>query len=170
MNANCELKHEDLVRLLDYDVRTGVFRYRQRRGRMKPGDVAGTPHSRGYIQIRVMGRIYLAHVLAWFYVFGEWPLGELDHRDTDKTNNRIGNLRPATRAQNCWNVGKQKNNTSGFKGVWWSKQKQRWIADIVRLGTRHHLGSFIEKADAVAAQERAAKELHGEFSHGSMFA
>lgn len=163
MNANFELKHEDLVSFLDYDVQTGVFTYKQRRGRMKPGDVAGTPHSRGYIQIRVMGRIYLAHVLAWFYVHGVWPQGDLDHQDTDKTNNRIGNLRPATRPQNCWNVGKLKNNTSGFKGVWWSKQKQRWIADIARYGKRYHLGSFIEKSDAVVAREAAARELHGEF-------
>lgn len=82
------------------------------------------------MQICLDNRLYLAHRLGYLYVHGEFPSEKLDHIDRDKTNNRVQNLRPATHKQNSENKGIQANNTSGYKGVSWSKQRSKWVAVI----------------------------------------
>jgi hypothetical protein len=89
---------------------------------------------------------------------------EVDHVDGDGLNNRRCNLRPATSSQNKHNRGKGRNNTSGFKGVWWHKQHGRWAADIWLHSKKRFLGLFDTAELAHAAYCKAAAELHGEFA------
>jgi len=89
---------------------------------------------------------------------------EVDHEDRDGLNNRRSNLRIATRSQNGMNRKINKNNTSGYKGVYWHKQHQKWCAQIKINNKKIHLGYFDNKIDAVKARDEAAKKYHGEFA------
>lgn len=151
--------------LLDYDPATGVFRWKiARRGFAAAGDVAGGPNTRGlYWAIRVDGRRYRAHRLAWLYVYGSWPPGHLDHKDMVKWNNKVDNLRPATRSQNGGNRSRYANNRSGYKCV--REHHGKWAARIQINGAGVHLGVFETPEMAHAAYVAKAKEVFGEFAN-----
>jgi len=160
------LTQEQLKQLLHYDPETGVFTWRvDRTGTAKAGMEAGSVHVRGNVRISVNKRYYRANRLAWLYMTGEWPTVEVDHKDTDQTNNRWANLRLATRGQNACNRKAQKNNTSGFKGVSLYKPTGRWLAQIRIKGQHRHLGYHATPEEAHAAYCKASKELHGEFGN-----
>lgn len=149
-----ELTQERLKEVLHYDPETGIFTWlKSRRCPVKSGGVAGTTNAKGYRQIMVDYRMYLAHRIAYLYIYGEMPDGMLDHHDQDKSNNRILNLRPATRGQNMLNVGVRADNTSGHVGVSWFKERQKWVATITVDKRLHHLGYFDNLEDAVAARK-----------------
>jgi hypothetical protein len=104
------LTHDRLRELLSYDPETGGFVWLQTVGRAVAGTPACPSKSRdGYARICIGRRMYAQHRLAWFYVNGQWPEGEIDHRDRDRTNNRFGNLRLASRKQNA-------ENHPGYRG------------------------------------------------------
>jgi hypothetical protein len=161
------LTAEKLRELLDYDPATGEFRWRERVGfgARFTGKVAGTRSKRGYFHIWHAGRQYLAHRLAWLHVHGVWPEGDLDHRDMDKSNNRIENLRPATRSQNSANRGAPKHNSSGLKNVQWHRAARKWTASITVNYQKVYLGLFDSRAGAIAAHVAAAEKHFGEFAH-----
>lgn len=93
------------------------------------------------------------------------PVGILvDHEDGDGLNNVVGNLRWATQHQNQHNVGRRRDNTSGFKGVHWSENKQRWVAQLRVDGRPKHLGYFLNPVSAAEAYDSAALDYHGEFA------
>lgn len=148
--------------LLDYDPETGVFVYRAPRRGIKVGDIAGCPNKAGYLRIFVDGVSYYAHRLAWLHVHGEWPPGDLDHEDTIKDHNWIGNLRPASQSQNNANKPRPANNTSGFKGV--SRQHGKWRARVGKSSQSIHLGLHATPELARAAYVAAAQRLFGQFA------
>ena len=122
---------QELVKeLFSYDHASGEFLCRKARGNLKVGDVAGTVDYQGYVRISISGRRYRAHRLVWLYVYGIMPDTEIDHINGIKNDNRLSNLRLATRAQNETNKGKQRNNKSGYKGVSWDKENNKWTALI----------------------------------------
>ena len=156
-----------LRELLDYSPETGKFRWRttgKGRCRVKGGDQPGYIGNHGYRSIGVLGREYLAHRLAWLYVHGEWPSKFPDHINLDKLDNRIANLRAASKSQNSANRGAPKSNTSGFKGVWWSKVGNKWTAAITVGGKAQHLGYFATPEAGHAAYCMAATRIYGEFA------
>lgn len=161
-----ELTAERLRELLHYDPGTGVFTHLTgfRKGRTA-GRIRTTPLRKGggYVQINVGCVGQLAHRLAWLYVFGTWPR-ELDHIDGNRANNVISNLRQASGSQNMANRGKQKNNTSGFKGAFKHQKGGRWFARIKRGNEHRYLGTFDTARLAHAAYAKAAAELFGEFA------
>lgn len=152
--------------VLDYDPETGLFVWKKRTGpRSNPGSIAGvTKKDRGYVEIRVDGRTYKAHRLAWLYVHGRWPSGDIDHINMVTSDNRICNLREATRSQNCCNKRPRRDSRAGIKGVCWYKQLARWVAQIRIRGESHHLGYFHTIEEAAKAYEVAARKFHGEFA------
>lgn len=153
-----------LRELLHYDPSTGIFTWRVAPANNTPaGSVAGADCD-GYRLIRVAGGRYRAHRLAWLYMTGEWPSCQVDHRDTDRSNNRWGNLRLATTSQNKANMGKRADNTSGFKGVRWYPPTKRWVAAIGFQGTRKTIGYFATPEAAHAAYCAEASRLFGEFA------
>ena len=87
-----------------------------------------------------------------------------DHADRNPLNNRKYNLRKATFTENAQNQPIKKTNTSGFIGVTWLKNKNRWVAYITIEKKRKHLGLFVDKEDAICVRLRAEKEYFGEFA------
>ena len=155
----------ELVRkVIDYCPETGLFTWKQTlSNRAKEGQQAGSKNTKGYFSIVIDGKKYKAHRLAWFYVYGEDPgQQEIDHIDRDKGNNRINNLRLATRKQNNENIPRPKNNTSGIRGVSFHRGFNRWVAYIYHNKKRIHLGNFADKELAAATRRQAEVQL---FSH-----
>jgi hypothetical protein len=156
--------HRRLLELLTYDPLTGLFRWRIRpSGRIGAGEIAGNINPEGYRSMSLDRRFYKAHRLAWFYVHGVWPPEQLDHINRQRDDNRIANLRLATNQQNNANSVRQRNNTSGFKGVYFHKQK--WRAMIGISGKRVHIGFFSTPEIAHAAYLEKSREVFGDFSH-----
>jgi hypothetical protein len=97
-------------------------------------------------------------------VMGE-PEGKMvDHRNGNKLDNRKAFLRPATHAENMRNARIRDDNTSGHKGVTWSKRAQKWHAKIQHEGKSLHLGLFTDMEEAAKAYREAALKYHGEFA------
>jgi hypothetical protein len=149
---------------LKYDAGTGVFTWRIGRQGAAAGSVAGCVDIYGYRIIGMDRRGYRAHRLAWLYAYGHWPTAEIDHIDGDRLNNRIANLREATRSENQRNVGVTRSNTSGFKGVYWYPRDRKWQAKIMLGGKSKHLGLFDSPDLAHAAYCEAAGRIHGDFA------
>lgn len=156
---------ERLRELFSYAPETGIILNRtNRRGGAVAGGKAGCLRRDGYKEIRFDGKLWLAHRIAWALHFGEFPTERLDHRNGNRSDNRIANLRLATNAENSRNKGKYSNNASGHKGVSWSKQSGKWMAHIMTNGSRKHIGYFTDLNEAAAAYQASALELHGEFA------
>jgi hypothetical protein len=158
-----------LKELLHYDPETGKWHWLVfRRGCAVPGAEAGSIHGKTrYLRISIDNRSYLAHRLAWLYMTGEWPAEEVDHKDTDRSNNRWLNLREATSGQNNSNRAKLKNNTSGRKGVSWVKRDQKWRVMLMADGKHHNLGTFTDLDLAGRVYEMAAYHYHGEYARAA---
>ena len=157
-----ELSLEFLKSLLNYDEATGLFTWiKNMAPKAKAGQVAGSICKDGYRHIKLKGTAYKAHRLAWLYFYGEWPEGEIDHRFRDKDDNRIATLRIVTPSENSINRGIRKDNTSGYKGVSWSKKTKKWGAEITANGNRIFLGYFETAELASDVYMKAAKNLHG---------
>lgn len=149
-----DLTAQALRYILRYDPETGVFTWLARVGhdalrwnKRYAGKEAGTLGSCEYRRIKIDGRFYKAHRLAWLYVKGEWPSGWIDHRDRDTLNNRWDNLRIASPSLNALNRSAISVRASGT----------RWIARIGWKGRRYYLGTFDteEQARSVYLAEKA---------------
>lgn len=168
----------ELRLLLEYDPITGELVWKARSRERFNDEIsckrwnarfAGKPalnskNSNGYLRGTIGGATIAAHRVAYAIHFGNWPAGLIDHVNGIKTDNRIENLRLATQAQNLQNRGKNKNNTSGFKGVYWNKKSKAWLCYIGINGERKFLGTFAQATDAATAYAKAAASLHHEFS------
>lgn len=164
MSENNDLSFEQVDALLAYDPETGVLRWKvSRRGTAKAGGVAGCLDSgEGYLRVRVHGKRYQAHRLAWLLSTGSWPSQQLDHINGQKTDNRIANLRECSNAQNMQNQGKSSRNSSGVQGVSWDKRDKKWRSYICVNGTQIHIGLF-ETLEAAATARAEAKQQYHKF-------
>lgn len=115
--------------------------------------------SKTYIKIWTNGRLYFAHQLVFLWHHGYIP-EIIDHIDGDSLNNRIENLRAVTMSQNLQNTKRRRTNTSGYKGVSWSKQRNCWIAQITVNRKCKNLGGYKTKEEAYEAYQKAAFTLH----------
>lgn len=155
---------ERITELFHYDPTTGRFRRKTTVGNspsQRKGYIAGSTNSVGYVVIYVDGKGLKAHRLAWLYCKGTWPKNHIDHLNGVKNDNRIDNLRDATRSENLQNQRlAHANNCSGFIGVHWHQASHSWQAQIRANGQRHHLGVFPTPQLASAAYLKAKRELH----------
>ena len=161
--TNSILTQEELKELLNYDAETGIFtRKVKRRGiGANVGDVVGSIKTDGYVVFKIKGKIYKAHRIAWLYVYGKYPKNEIDHINLIKSDNRIENLREASRSQNMQNIHNAgKSSTSGFRGVDYRKCMGLYEARIQANGKRHFLGYYGSAKEAHDAYVKAKKELH----------
>ena len=168
-----------LRRLLRYEPETGKLFWRARplsmfsserachcwNARFAGKEAFTSLSAKGYKVGRILGRGYLAHRVIWAIQTGKWPALLVDHRDSEPANNRWGNLREATRAQNNQNSGKPARNTSGYKGVSWHRGQRKWVAQIAYKGKKQHLGYFDISEEAHVAYCEAAEKYHGEFAN-----
>jgi hypothetical protein len=161
---------------LDYDPATGIFRWKERplahfqdarshraANTRRTGNIAGTILGNGYLGIRIDGETYRAHRLAFLLVHGEPVPDEIDHRNGDRLDNWINNLREATRSLNNANAKTRKNSTSGIKGVF-RFPDGRYRANISHGGKNHYLGTFDTIEQAAAARNEAAERIYGDFA------
>lgn len=160
------ISRAELYSLLHYDPHSGLFFWR----RVDPNHThlldqqAGSIYSSGHRYIQIKGVDYRCGRLAWFYMTGEWVSDFIDHKDGDKANDRITNLRPATNSQNQANRGLMLTNTSGLKGVSYQRSRNKWIAVITVEGKAKNLGRYATKEEAAAAYDLAAIAAWGEFA------
>lgn len=150
---------EMIRRHLSYDQETGHFRWKVTIPRAtKAGEEAGYCCPRGYVHIRISGRIYTAHRLAYALCHGVIP-DLVDHINGDKGDNRIANLRAATRSENAQNRRRaNRQNRTGALGV--SPCKDKYFAQIKVAGVSRNLGQFATLEEASAAYVAAKRELH----------
>lgn len=137
------------------------WRMGPRRGKLagSPGD--GLDHR--YRRVWVDGRLHKVHRIIWVYVHGSAP-PMLDHRDGDYANDAIWNLRECTPSQNIANVGRRKNNKTGYKGVSWCSRDHKYTAFIRINGRSIFIGRFDDPISAHQAYMEKAVEVHGEFA------
>lgn len=162
------LSQSRLKEIASYDPATGIFvRIKKQRGLGRVGDVMGCKNSAGYYRICIDGKSYLNHRLAWLYVHGRWPREELDHINGDPTDNSLGNLREATRLENQRNTGLSRRNASGFKGAFFNKQYNKWLATITVRKKMRIIGKFDTREAAHAAYCAEARHVFGDFARAS---
>lgn len=141
------LTAERLRQVLHYNPDTGIFVRIKSSGGVLAGTIAGCKNTHGYLEIRVDRKLYLAHRLAWLYVYGKWPTGLIDHRNHSKTANFILNLRDVTHAVNLQNQkGARIDSIIGVLGV--TRKGQKFTSEITINGTRKYLGMFDTIEDA----------------------
>lgn len=150
-----KLTRNKILGMLTYDTLTGILYWRIAKSRrIKPGQIAGSLKSDGYIQLRIDGHYYMAHRIAWVIVHGRFPTRQIDHINGRKNDNWIANLRQATPAQNAV-------NTTHARGFSWCKQTKRWRAQICINGKNRNLGRFVSQKEARDAYVAANLSVHG---------
>ena len=158
-----KISRDELMKTLRYEPETGNFYWITRRKGRKVGKPAGWI-SLGYRRIAINGKEYPISHLAWLITYERWPIGDVEHKDLNRSNNKISNLREATRSQNMANGSLQSNNKSGYRGVCWRKSSKKWLAQIHVDGKKYWLGTFRDKKDAHKAYQNAAEKYFGEFA------
>lgn len=158
------ISYESLIELVSYDPMTGLFINRVNRWKKaRAGELSG--HRRKnqagveYAHITINGRCYVAHQLAWLYVYGKFHDGQIDHINGIGTDNRISNLRECDQSQNMENLGPRKNNPSGFLGVFFDKTQRKWVASIKKNGICTRVKCNTE-AEAIAIRKRLKLAFH----------
>jgi hypothetical protein len=164
------LGYEELSELLDYNPEDGEVRWKKRVSlQAVPGQLAGTI-SNGYREVKVYGKLYKCHRIAWLLTHGEWPDGEIDHIDHNKSNNRVENLRLVDRIQNCRNRSRNRDDgkCSTKYGLFGVRRlpSGKWRADIGGGGKLKILGVFDDYFDAVCARKSAEVALDYHDNHG----
>lgn len=177
---------EVLRQLLRYVPETGKLFWRHRgvewfhgEGRLEPSRVqsiwnlryaeseAGhTQSGHKYTLLSVLNNRVYAHRVIWAMTYGNWPEFVIDHINGDGSDNRIINLRKASRSQNDMNRGEQRNNTSGMRGVSFNKKSGTWRARVKVKGVEKSLGYFKIKSDAEHAMLKYMRENFGDFMWG----
>jgi len=148
MITNTEL-HTNLM----YNPWDGLFYWKvSNSNKVTISSIAGTTNKKGYVYITINNNKFLAHRLAWFYVFKQWPKKLIDHIDQIKHHNWISNLRDSTMQRQQRNQGNQNNNTSGVKGVSFITRDQKYQAKIKLNGKHISLGYYTNFDDAVCAR------------------
>jgi len=176
----------ELRQLLRYEPETGKLFWRERgpewfdRGyRSAEGNAANwnaryagteafTPKdAHGYLVGAIQNVKYKSHRVIWAMVYDEWPSGDVDHINSDRSDNRQNNLRAASRSQNMRNRGATKSNSTGLKGVCWDAGRQKWLAQIRVNGRNKYLGRYDTPECAHLAYKIAAAKLHGDFARST---
>ena len=152
------ITHERLLSELEYQPSTGIFTWRNSRSRVKAGKVAGSTNYEKYVIICVDGHPIYAHILAVFYMTGEYPKTAIDHKDHNVSNNAWGNLRVAGYSMNNANAKTRADNRLGIKGVSQVGKKYRAVCK------GQYLGLFDTPEQAHQAYAQAAQAAFGEYA------
>lgn len=174
---------ETLRQLLRYEPETGKLFWKERpmemfadskRGAKTQCDTWNSRHAGkeaftntskyGYRRGIVLNQNHQAHRVIWAIAYGEWPAQDVDHINRNRADNRLSNLRLASRSENLSNIGARAGGTSSFLGVSWSAANKGWIAQM-RWKKRHfYLGTFSTEEAAARAYDEAALREKGEFA------
>ena len=147
-----------------FDYQDGKLFWKKSRGNVKAGQVAGHLNEKiGYYRLTLFKKVYMVHRIIFMYHNGYMP-EIIDHADNNKLNNKIENLRQASRSANMLNSKLHKTNSSGVKNVHWNNADKRWIVMVRKNKERTYLGSYedLELADLIATEARDL--YHGQFA------
>lgn len=161
-----ELTQARVRELFDYREDGALIWKIYRSQNARAGDVAGYKKSHGYLYISIDDKRFIAHRIVFLWHHGYLP-ADVDHINGIRSDNRIENLRAASRSQNLQNSKKSSRNTSGFKGVSWCKKRMKWRANICANYKQVALGYFDTPEAAHAAYVEAARSLHGDFARAA---
>lgn len=166
-----DLTAEFVRSILDYDSETGVLNWRFRPTLPRKWNTryahqrAGTLNKVGYRWVQAGSRVpYAAHRLIWLWMTGEWPIHGIDHINGNRDDNRWANLRLATPSENGCNKTMQRNNQSGYVGVYFDRQRGKWRATINKDRTRHDLGFYSTPEEAAQVRKVFVNRIHGEYT------
>lgn len=157
------LTQDDMKKTLHYDPETGLITRVNTRITFKVGNL--TPC--GYLRIKVNNKLYLAHRLAWLYMYGSFPEGQIDHINGIRLDNRICNLRDVSKKENLVNKGIYSNSRSGITGVHWHKQHNKWAVVICINKKNKHIGLFTDIEDAKKCRKETDKKYGYHINHGN---
>lgn len=159
--------YAELALLIDYDPITGFFTWRANGGpRARKGARLNSIDKRGYRVVFYKKAVFKLHRLAWFIQYGELPEYGIDHKDHDKLNTAIKNLRDVPQIVNGKNISKKTNNISGITGVSWKTRNKKWQASIKVNGKDKYLGLFTNLFDAACARKQAEIQYGFHLNHG----
>lgn len=160
-----ELSKEYLHELFEY--RDGKLFWKVCKAkRTKIGQEAGCHKEKGYFHIGIDGTNYLTHRLVYCFHNGETP-DFIDHIDGNPSNNKIENLRKATKSQNNCNSKLQKNNKSGARGVTWIESRKSWVVKCQTNNKSKQIGYFRDFELAELVSQEARSLYHGEYARKS---
>lgn len=127
------------------------------------GQEAGSIHQTGYRHVTWLGKVHKVHRLIFLLEYGYLP-PEVDHINGDRQDNRLANLRPATRSENQCNRGAIASNTSGYPGVSWHRKSKAWVVRVMKNGKTVVQQYFkdLELAGLFAAEARSL--YHGAYA------
>lgn len=137
---------------LSYCPSTGIF--------TRKGKAVGRINKDGYLEIQLQSKRHLAHRLAWQYVYGAWPTSSIDHANRNKLDNSIANLRYLTPSQQAQNTNLHPRNVSGYRGVSWDTNVQKWRARIRVDNKKYSLGYYTTPEAAYEAYLKAVPIYH----------
>lgn len=150
---------------LSYDPISGIITWKKKTSRcVTIGGEAGSINGNGYLEIGINKTRQRNHRIAFLMHHGYLPK-IIDHKDNDRLNNKINNLRGCTQSENKMNSGAYSNNKSGYKGVSWYPKSNKWQASIGLNRKVKHLGYFKCKHEAARAYNLAARMYHGKFAY-----
>lgn len=165
-----ELRYEEVARLFTYDRETGVLYWRNKnRTTTWHKYVAGTYGGAkdGYRRVRVDGKICQEHRVIMMLCFGHIPENaEIDHINHVRDDNRLVNLRFATQGENLKNQSVSSKSTTGVTGVYFSKSRNKFIAQIKMDRQVHYLGCYNTLEEAAAARAEANLKFNFHNNHG----
>ena len=165
--AIADLTAERLRELFNYDPETGIFTWRQKTtpksNSITVGGIAGTIGADGYTRIMIHRATHKGHRLAWLYVHGCHAPSILDHINGNRSDNRITNLRLATRSLNSQNRGPSRSNKANTLGVYIGRKGNYCAAIGITLAgksRRLHLGTFASLDEASTVYLEAKTLMH----------
>lgn len=165
-----ELRYEEVAKLFTYDRETGVLYWRIRVNNNTRRDYVVGSSKRvtdGYRQVKVKGKIYMMHRVIMVLCFGHIPENaEIDHINHVRDDNRLANLRFVTRTDNRRNQSISSKNTSGVTGVYFSKARKKYMAQIKVNQELIYLGTFETLEEAAAARAEANLKFKFNNNHG----
>ena len=155
------LELNELKKQLSYNETTGIFNWKVPKRGLFVGDIAGSIRENGYRAIRINKQLIYAHRLAWFYLHGTWPKGEVDHIDGNRLNNSKNNLRDVSPLINKQNIRLPRaDNKCGFLGVFFDKRSKKYISKIQTYKKQKQLGYFDTAEEAYKAYLDAKRKDH----------
>lgn len=148
-----DLTLKELKSRLHYDPLTGVFTRIKSYHKRWEGTVAGSKDKDGYVVLKINEDAHKAHRLAWYYTYGEWPSGEIDHINGVRDDNRIENLRDVDKRSNMQNTKYHRHGS--LPGVHQPKGTPRYQAKIIYGSSNYHLGMYDTPEEAHAVYMKA---------------
>ena len=163
-NTSNEMSIDLLRSLYNCDFDAGKITHKHGKRGAQNGANVGSVSNDGYRRVTYAGKSFAAHRVVWAMYYGEWPLDVLDHKDGNRDNNSIGNLRIANPGLNAANRKKHRNSAARLKGVSWHKKCKKWQSQVKCGNNSYYLGLFKTEEEANLAYARKATELFGDFA------